>query len=207
MCFSATASFTAAVGLSALGIVTLKKTHTQSEVFFGMIPLLFGIQQFIEGIIWLSLTYNLPWLNVVMAHLFALFAYVLWPILVPIAVLSLEKKGWRKNALYLLELFGIGVASYFLYFLFKFPVSAQAVGRCLVYSTPHVYIIPMTVLYIAVTCFSLLISTSKTIKWFGLLATVFLFITYLFFEYALVSVWCFFAAILSSVVYLYFEYS
>ena len=49
MCFSATASFTVGVVLSVIGVVTIKMTRRKEEIPFAMIPLLFGIQQFIEG--------------------------------------------------------------------------------------------------------------------------------------------------------------
>ena len=55
MCFSATASFTAGSVLSAVGIATIMKAERKSEVPFAMIPLLFGVQQFIEGVVWLTL--------------------------------------------------------------------------------------------------------------------------------------------------------
>jgi len=48
MCFSATASFVAGTSLSAI------------ELPFAMIPLLFGIQQLVEGIIWLTFRYDAP---------------------------------------------------------------------------------------------------------------------------------------------------
>ena len=51
MCFSAPASFIAGTALSAIGLVALRNTRKRTEVPFAMIPLLFGIQQLIEGVI------------------------------------------------------------------------------------------------------------------------------------------------------------
>ena len=51
MCFSATASFIAGTTLSVVGVATLRKTEARTELPFAMIPLLFGIQQLIEGVI------------------------------------------------------------------------------------------------------------------------------------------------------------
>jgi hypothetical protein len=57
------ASFIAGASLSAVGVVTLKKAETKAELPFAMIPMLFGIQQLTEGIIWLTFRYNAPLLK------------------------------------------------------------------------------------------------------------------------------------------------
>ena len=51
MCFSATASFISGTTLCVIGVATLKQTKGSAEVPFALIPLLFGIQQLIEGVI------------------------------------------------------------------------------------------------------------------------------------------------------------
>ena len=60
MCFSATASLTAGGLLSLTGIATLKKAKDNKRNAFAAIPLIFGIQQITEGILWLSLENKLP---------------------------------------------------------------------------------------------------------------------------------------------------
>ena len=54
MCFSATASFVAGSTLAAIGATTIRMTSRRAEIPFAMIPLLFGVQQLTEGMIWLS---------------------------------------------------------------------------------------------------------------------------------------------------------
>ena len=54
MCFSATASFISGTALCVIGVATLKQTKAPAEIPFALIPLLFGIQQLTEGVIWLS---------------------------------------------------------------------------------------------------------------------------------------------------------
>jgi hypothetical protein len=49
MCFSATASFIAGTTLSIIGIATIRNVERRSELPLALIPLLFGIQQLIEG--------------------------------------------------------------------------------------------------------------------------------------------------------------
>ena len=84
MCFSATVSFVAGVTLSAIGFVTVKMTRKKSEIPFALIPLLFGAQQIVEGMLWLSFQYQAPILNELMTYLFTLFSHVMWPIYVPL---------------------------------------------------------------------------------------------------------------------------
>ena len=83
MCFSATASFVAGTALSVLGVATLRTTRSRREIAFAAIPLLFGLQQIVEGVLWLSFRFDAPQLNVAMTYLFSLFSHVLWPIFVP----------------------------------------------------------------------------------------------------------------------------
>jgi hypothetical protein len=54
MCFSATASFSAGTVLLGLGALTLKLVRHPRELMFAAIPLLFAIQQWTEGVIWLT---------------------------------------------------------------------------------------------------------------------------------------------------------
>ncbi|GAV20644.1 hypothetical protein MMIC_P1616 [Mariprofundus micogutta] len=51
MCFSATASFIAGGALTAIGVKTVKLAANRAELPFVSIPLLFGIQQIIEGVL------------------------------------------------------------------------------------------------------------------------------------------------------------
>ena len=49
MCFSATASFSAGIILTVIGVASIKKAHHKSQLLFASIPFVFGIQQFAEG--------------------------------------------------------------------------------------------------------------------------------------------------------------
>ncbi|RRJ46375.1 hypothetical protein EIM03_29860 [Pseudomonas aeruginosa] len=54
MCFSAPASFTAAAVLLGLGTVTMRRARSRRELPYAAIPLLFGVQQLLEGMLWLT---------------------------------------------------------------------------------------------------------------------------------------------------------
>ena len=94
MCFSATASFSAGILLLGAGVVAVKSAHGSRELPLAAIPLLFSIQQLIEGVVWLTFRYEAPLLNAVMTHAYSFFSHVLWPVYVPVAVLLVEPPGW-----------------------------------------------------------------------------------------------------------------
>ena len=54
MCFSAYASFVAGSALLVVGAVTVVKAQQKRELPYAAIPLLFAVQQLIEGAIWLT---------------------------------------------------------------------------------------------------------------------------------------------------------
>jgi hypothetical protein len=100
MCFSASASFIAGASLSAVGVATLKRTERTAELPLAMIPLLFGIQQLTEGVIWLTFHRNAPLLKQTSTYLYSGFSHVLWPVYVPFAMGILEAVRWRKKTIF-----------------------------------------------------------------------------------------------------------
>ena len=66
MCFSATASFSAGTVLTVLGVATMRATRRKAEIPLASIPLLFGLQQIVEGMLWLSFRFDAPQLDVAM---------------------------------------------------------------------------------------------------------------------------------------------
>lgn len=204
MCFSATASFIAGVSLSILGVATLKMAERKAEIPFAMIPLLFGVQQIIEGVLWLSFRFDAPLLNVTMTYMFTMFSHVLWAVFVPLSIGLVETVAWRKEVIAAFQFIGIAVGSYLLYLIVKFPVTSEVNGH-IVYVSPHFYKAPMMALYLAATCIGCLFSSHKIINIFGVLALLLFMVAYWFYTVAFFSVWCFFAAILSVVIYLHFK--
>ncbi len=203
MCFSATASFVAGSTLSAVGVVTLKKAKRKAEVPLALIPFLFGIQQITEGFVWLSFGSSL--LNMMTTYTYSLFSHVLWPIFVPLAVGLLETVPWRKKVLSLFQFMGIAVGLYLLYFLVKFPITSRVINESIAYDSPHFYLILVLIFYFTATCISSLFSSHKIINIFGITALLSSAVAYGFYAISFISVWCFFAAILSVIVLIYFH--
>ncbi|MBI5077977.1 MAG: hypothetical protein HZB11_01235 [Candidatus Yonathbacteria bacterium] len=205
MCFSATASFVAGTALTATGAVTLAEAKEKSDLPFASIPLLFGIQQIIEGGVWLSFQYGLPFLNQIATYAFMLFAYVFWPVFIPFAVGLLETDSHRKKIIYAFQALGIATSLYLLYFIVSNPITSHVINKSIIYPMPKEYGVFLVAMYLVATCVSCLFSTHRIINLFGVLVVFALAIAYYFFTASYVSVWCFFSAILSIVVYLYFK--
>ena len=206
MCFSASASFIAGTTLCAVGLATLKRTEARTERPFAMIPLLFGIQQLTEGVIWLTFSHDAPLLKQTMTYAYSGFSHVLWPMYVPFAVGVLEAVRWRKRAIFAFEVAGVGVGLYLLYFIVTRPVVAEVVGRHIVYNSPHFYVMTVMVLYLAATCVSCFFSSHGFVKLFGVLMLLSFIAAYLVQAMAFFSIWCFFAAILSLLIYLHLRF-
>jgi hypothetical protein len=205
VCFSATASFTAGTALSTVGGLTLHKSRGKLELPIALVPLLFGIQQFTEGFLWLSLRNDLPLVKSWATYIYSMFSHVLWPIYVPFAILLVETGRRRRRAIRVFLALGLGVGLYLLYFIARFPVTARIHGRSIFYDSPHFFIGGVLVVYLLATCVSGLFSSHRCVNVFGVLAFVLAIAAYEVSVKTFVSVWCFFAAVLSLLVYIHFS--
>jgi len=205
MCFSATASFTAGAALLAGGTYTMRQVSRPAELPYASIPVLFGIQQLVEGALWLTLPNGNAHLNDILTHIYALFSHILWPIFVPVAVLKMEPEEWRRRLLWLFAIAGAAAGLYLAYFWLMDPTTSLVAGDHILYVSPHFFIGPILALYVVGTCGSPLISSHLSVRWFGLAVSASLMAAYIFYAYWFISVWCFFAAIISVTILLHFR--
>lgn len=204
MCFSASASFGAGAVLTLIGVVTILKTHRTSQLLFAGIPLIFGIQQIAEGVLWLTLP-NAGALRTqrIFTYLFLFFAQVVWPIWVPLAILLLENQITRKSIQRLLVATGMVIGIYLAYCLVSFPVHAVIQAHHILYvqDYPFTSLSFSTLLYAIATVLPPFFSHVKKMWMLG--ATIFLayVVTLIFYEQYVLSVWCFFSSIISLSIY------
>ena len=204
MCFSAPASFTAGTLLLGIGTLVLRAARRPNELAFAAIPLLFAIQQLVEGVVWLTFNFDAPLLNTLMTHVYSFFSHVLWPAYIPLAVYMLEPPGRRRRALIPVVAIGAAVSTYLLYMLVVYSVVSRPIGQHVEYDSPHFYAAAVMLLYLVSTTVSPLLSTHRMVKVFGALALLSFGAVYYFYTAWFISVWCFFAALLSSVIYFHF---
>src|SRR6202000_3006059 len=98
MCFSPSASFGASAVLTVVSITCMVRSRTMPQRVLSGIPLLFAIQQFVEGVVWLSLL-RPEWAHWerMATYGFLFFAQMVWPVYVPLAVLLFERDAMKKK--------------------------------------------------------------------------------------------------------------
>ena len=219
MCFSATASFGASVILGTIGIVAVSKAKTTPQRVFGTIPLIFAIQQLTEGFLWLSLkNTDLASWQPFFTYSFLVFAMGVWPFWISFTVRLLEKDAKSKKIMNVLVAIGtlVAVAVGFILFIYPVQVMTPMCLTCPMSSTPSInqhlhyeFTFPpvakgligtFTVLYIMATIITPFVSSIKKMKWLGVVFLASYLFAVIFYNGFVVSVWCFFAALLSFVV-------
>jgi hypothetical protein len=204
MCFSAEASFAGGIIISTIGVATIKEVHKPSQLVFASIPLFFGAQQITEGCLWLTLP-NPEHGTVQMfaKYIFLIMAEVLWPMMIPLSVLFMEKNKKRKKILWILLFMGISASLYYTYCLLFFNVTPQIMGYHIQYRTDFPKLstsLAFTVYFIA-SITPLFVSSIQRTHLLGILMFLSCVVTALFFWQYLASVWCFFAALISGVIF------
>ncbi len=203
MCFSPLASFAAGVAISTVGVATLKNVNNRREIPFALVPLIFGIQQIIEGFVWLSFGWS-PESHAIFSAIYSVFALCVWPMGLPVAILLLEDHEFRQKILMVIGLAGIAVGGFLLYHIFVHPPGAYVLNSCIHYEVVVPYSNLLWAAYVLVVVGAGLVSSKKTVQVFGaVLFGSLLFALHQYKENA-ISVWCFFSALLSAVVYWHF---
>ncbi|EAR22979.1 hypothetical protein NB231_14203 [Nitrococcus mobilis Nb-231] len=138
---------------------------------------------------------------------FLFFAYFLWPFFVPLAALLVETKTSRRTLFKGFTIIGFlfGASLYIPLLINQDWLSVTTVKGSILYESTLIYdgIIPRTTLrivYAVIVAVPLLFSTVNSLRIFGALIFISVTISAALFAYAFVSIWCFFAAILSAFV-------
>ncbi|MFD2247670.1 DUF6629 family protein [Pontibacter ruber] len=205
MCFSAEASFGASAALCTIGVLAVRETQTREQTLLAGIPFLFSAQQFTEGIVWLGERHtSFASLQQPATYLFLVIALLVWPTWIVFSVFMLEKEVWRKRLLAALLLLGVLVASILGYGLFSFPVKAEVLHQHIHYRLEFKQLLVgrSSILYFIPTVVPPFVSSVRLMWLLGLALLVVYVIAKVYYTANIVSVWCFFAAIISAVVLL-----
>jgi hypothetical protein len=204
MCFSAEASFTGGVIISLIGVATVTKVHKPHQILFACIPLFFGVQQFTEGFLWLTLP-NPDYGNIqkILTYLFLIMAEVLWPMMIPLSVLFMEENKKRRKVLWVLLVMGISLSAYFAFCLLTFNVTPKIMGYHIEYEDtfPNPLRVVVFAVYVIASITPLFVSSIKRTHLLGILMALSCAVTAIFFTQYLTSVWCFFAALISGIIF------
>jgi hypothetical protein len=194
MCFSAGGSFAASGVLTLAGAACLHYAPKR-ERMLAAVPLIFAIQQAIEGFQWLA-----PHPSVCSSALgygFLIFAFFFWPAFVSIATYRVEQRPMRRRVLLWFAGIGALISCALLWILLSQPLNIQLhpFGIRYVIFSPLGYI--GGAMYLIATCGSLLVSSRRSFQWLGIVGAASALLTELVFQSSFISVWCFFSALLS----------
>ena len=209
MCFSAEASFAAAGVLLPAGGYCLRAAARKRPNYLPMaaIPVAFAVQQASEGVVWLALDRGDAALVRPAALVYLFFALAFWPFWISLQAAVAEpsrRRRWMLAALTVANAVWFGV----LYF----PLAAgpdvllhvEIVHHSIQYSFPDLAVyqyVPrpyLRGLYIVSVAAPLGVASGTWGQLPGLVLAASAAAAALAFGYAFVSVWCFFAAVLSA---------
>ncbi len=198
MCFSAAASFSAAAVCGVIGAAALRRAR-KPDLMLAAIPLIFGAHQALEGAVWLTEAEG--WGRCA-GYGFAGIAFCFWPVYTPLAAWLSEPDGSRRS--WMLPFLVLGVAVAIL------AASVLYAGLKIDFAAHHIKYVPgrrypliFDYLYAAAVVGPLLLSRSIFLRIFGGLILAFFGVSTTLFNPARYSVWCFFAAISSAVLYFF----
>lgn len=186
------------------GLITVKAWRRNWRYLpVGLMPLFAGIQQFMEGNVWLGVNsgdhFTMHW----GAMGFIFFTWFMWPVWLPFCVYILEPNGsTRKRFFLLLTLAGsvFGVLLYIPHLLNADYVVVTVNNKSLAYENSMLldYILPRWLTY-AVYLFLIIappaLSRYRHVRHFALTIVAVVIIDYLFLRYAYISFFCLLAGL------------
>ena len=206
MCFSATASFVTAGITGAAGIAALSRAREPREWPVAAVPLIFAVQQSIEGLLWLQLPVAPDSASsTFLTYLYLLFAEVWWPLYAPLACLLIEPIKLRRLAMGACLSVGLVVAAYYLVAIFTHPHAARVLGGHIVYVTEAPISYPLGTAYLVATGIGIALSSHRAMVVLAAIVIAGAYLSYTLYWESFVSVWCFFAAAASVVILAHFE--
>jgi hypothetical protein len=193
---SAEASFAVAAALAPCGLYCLRVARRRNPDYvpLALVPLFFSIQQCCEGFVWLG--YQTPG-----ALGFLFFAIAFWPIWIPWSMYCISR---RLEALAFVA-WGLGWLVLFV-LLTGHPIQVSVVNHSLKYEVGLADDPFMRVVYLLNVVVPVFFTKDRFLWAMGGAAVVTAIITHVFLSYAFISLWCFFAAVISlSLCYLFYQ--
>lgn len=196
MCFSAEASFIAAATVGTVGYCALKEVTSRNQLPLAILPVLFSVQQFCEGVIWVYLKNNHPQSHLffTLAHIYVLLSFIAWPAWFSYSALMVETVPWRRRALQTTMGLGVSLSIYFAWFFGIHGIHPTIVENSIRYAVGQ----PFTgAYYLSILTLPYLLSSARYLWVMGVAAPIsFGIVSYQYWQ-NFASIWCFAAALLS----------
>lgn len=205
MCFSESISFAASALLIPAGLYCIEKVFPNREYLpLACVPLVFGIQQGFEGIVWQGINSSSPDTVHFGAMAFLFFSHWFWLFWIPLVVSYLEHDHQAiRRICNVFVIVGVlyGAFLYVPLFIYSDWLSVTVVQGSIQYQARFLGdFVPVALsrfLYATTILIPLWLSSRWDIRIWGVLIFLFALVSRLFFNYAFVSIWCFFAALIS----------
>ena len=204
MCFSAEVSFGASAVLVAAGSLTMYENKRPDHRMFALIPVLFGIQQFFEGWVWVSLqTGGYENIGLISKYGFLVFAQLVWPVWIPLSAYYPERNSKRKKMIVFSLALGIFLALLLGYRMIEYDVTASIQDKHIFYQIGHFKSTNWWsgIFYLLPALFPFIFSSDKRINILGYLMLLMFAVSKVFYLRYMISTWCFFAAVLSAYIF------
>jgi len=207
MCFSAKADLVAGLVVGAFGVDAWFHVRSPSEQALAAIPVVLAGHQLIESLVWLGLQGRIPKEVLPPAEFaYLTIAFGVVPVLVPVAVGILEPPGQRQKAAWLTAT-GAVVAAALMEAVVRGPITASIRGHDIGYHVNLKHGGALVGLYVAATCGSLLLSSQRHVRWFGVINLVAAGLLASLERFGFISLWCVWAAVGSIAIALHLRFA
>jgi hypothetical protein len=209
VCFSPEGDLAGGLVVTAIGVDACRHLRGRNSLLLlAATPLLLGVHQLDESLVWWSLDGYIPHaVGRLAMWIYLVIAFVVVPILVPVAILRLAETKRRRWVLSAFVALGIGVATVLLVTMIHGPVTVRKGTYHLAYSIGLRHGVLIIGLYVLATCGSLLFSGYKHIFIFGMANVVVVVLLAILTANGFASLWCFYAALASGAITLHMRYA
>ncbi len=199
MCFAPEADALVGVIVVAVGADALRHVREPKQIPLAALPLLFGVHQLTEAFVWWGLQGSVSHaLERTAVWTYLLFAFGALPMLIPLAAGLVEPLRERRRIIAAFGLLGLGVGSTLTFAMFRGAIHAMIDGRHIEYQVDAVGRGgQVTALYVIATCGALIASSYRDLAALGVLNLVAVPVLMWMTLSGFVSLWCFWAAIVS----------
>jgi hypothetical protein len=202
VCFSPEADLVGGLVIGAIGVDAVRHVGQRRDFLaLASVPLLLGVHQLIEALVWLWLQGHVPHgIGQVALWAYLLIAFVVLPVFIPLAVIALEPTRRRKLLMAPFAITGVVIAAVLLAAMVRGPVGVKLAPYHLAYSMrlPDGFLI--VALYVVAVCGPLLLSGYRHVAIFGIVNLIAVIIIARLTVSGFASVWCGWAALSSAAI-------
>jgi hypothetical protein len=209
VCFSPQADLVGGAVVGAVGIDACRHLRGRNDhLLLATLPLLLGFHQLDEVFVWWGIEGRVPHdVGRVALWIYLLIAFVVLPLFVPFAVLTLEPTSRRRWQMVPFIVIGGGVSSLLLAAMIRSPIGAAERPYHLAYDITISHGGIVVALYVVAVCGALLLSGYRHVEIFGFANLVAVALLAWLTIDGFASLWCGYAAISAGAIAWHMRYA